>query len=123
MTSPSLYERLGGYDSITGFVDTFFSRVQADSQIGRFWQHRGDDGLAREKKITADYLAQAMGGKLLYTGRDLRTTHKGMRISASDWSVFLGHAVVTMEGLGLPRREHEEVYALLSNLEADIVDV
>ncbi|MBL4770402.1 MAG: group 1 truncated hemoglobin [Planctomycetes bacterium] len=122
MKQTTLYERLGGYDGIAGFVDSFFSRVQADQQIGRFWQHRGDDGLIREKRITVDYLSLAMGGPVHYTDRDLRTTHKGMGISASDWSVFLGHAAQTMEALGLPQQEYQEVYALLGNLEGDIVE-
>lgn len=122
MTQATLYERLGGSDGIAGFVDAFFSRVQVDPQIGRFWQHRGDDGILREKKISVDYLSLATGGPVHYTDRDLRTAHKGMGISASDWSVFLGHAAQTMEALGLPQQEYQEVYALLENLEADIVE-
>ena len=28
---------------------------RGDSQLGRFWQNRGDDGLAREKRLLIDY--------------------------------------------------------------------
>jgi len=49
MAEKTLYERLGGYDGITGFVDDLLPRLQSDSQLGRFWQNRGDDGIKREK--------------------------------------------------------------------------
>ena len=54
MNQTSLYERLGGYEGITAFVDDLLPRVQTDRQLGRFWQNRGDDGI--ERKAVADRL-------------------------------------------------------------------
>ncbi len=51
MTQLSLYQRLGGYDGITAFASDLLPRLQADAQLGRFWQNRGDDGIAREKQL------------------------------------------------------------------------
>ena len=45
MNEKTLYERLGGYDGITGFVENLLPRLQADSLLGRFWENRGDDGV------------------------------------------------------------------------------
>lgn len=45
MTKKTLYERLGGYDGITGFVEDLLPRLQSDSQLGRFWLDRRDDGI------------------------------------------------------------------------------
>ena len=36
MSQKSLYERLGGYDGVTTFVNDLLPRLQADSQLGRF---------------------------------------------------------------------------------------
>ena len=41
MTTKTLYERLGGYDSIAAVADNLLSRLHADPQLARFWQHRG----------------------------------------------------------------------------------
>ena len=41
MTEKTLYERLGGYDGVSGFVDDLLPRLESDSQLGRFWQNRG----------------------------------------------------------------------------------
>jgi hypothetical protein len=36
------------------------------------------------------------GGPVYYTGRDMKLSHAGMGITESDWSVFLGHAVLAL---------------------------
>ena len=81
MSGESLYARLGGYDGITAFANELLPRLQGDSQLGRFWQNRGDDGIAREKQLLIDYLCANAGGPMYYTGRDMKITHKGMKIS------------------------------------------
>lgn len=122
MNQKSLYERLGGYDGITAFANDLLSRLQGDSQLGRFWQNRGDDGIAREKQLLIDYLCASAGGPMYYTGRDMKTSHKGMKISESDWSIFLQHAGATMEALQVPKQECDEVVAFVLSLKADIVE-
>ena len=123
MNQKSLYERLGGYDSITAFANDFLPRLQSDSQLGRFWQNRGNDGIAREKQLLIDYLCACAGGPMYYTGRDMKTSHRGMKISESDWSIFLQHAGATMEALQVPKQERDEIVALVSSLKTDIVEL
>ena len=122
MNQKSLYERLGRYDGITAFANDLLPRLQADSQLGRFWQNRGDDGIAREKQLLIDYLCASAGGPMYYTGRDMKTSHRGMKISESDWSIFLQHAGATMEALQVPKQECDEIVAFVLSLKADIVE-
>jgi hemoglobin len=122
MNQKSLYERLGGYDGITAFANDLLPRLQADSQLGRFWQNRGDDGIAREKQLLIDYLCASAGGPMYYTGPDMKTSHRGMKISESDWAIFLQHAGATMETLQLPKQECNEIVAFVLSLKADIVE-
>src|SRR5574337_1179628 len=120
MNQNSLYARLGGYDGITAFVDDLLPRLQGDAQLGRFWQNRGDDGVAREKQLLIDYLCASAGGPVYYTGRDMKTYHKGMRISESDWSAFLGHLNATLDTFQVPQPERDEVIAFVQSTQADI---
>jgi hypothetical protein len=77
----TLYERLGGYDAITAVANDLLPRLQADPQLGRFWAHRGEDGVKREKQLLIDFLCASAGGPMYYRGRDMGLTHRGMRIS------------------------------------------
>lgn len=122
MNQKLLYDRLGGYDGITTFANDLLSRLQSDSQLGRFWQNRGDDGIAREKQLLIDFLCSATGGSVYYTGRDMKTSHQGMKISESDWSIFLQHAGATMEALKIPKQECDEVVTFVLKLKDDIVE-
>jgi hemoglobin len=88
MTSDTLYHRLGGYDAIVAVVDDLLARLKADAQLGRFWQHRGEDGVLRERQLLINFLCSSAGGPLMYVGRDMKTAHKGMGINDGDWQAY-----------------------------------
>jgi len=118
----SLYARLGGYDAIAAVADDLLPRLQGDEALGRFWAHRGNDGLRREKQLLIDFLCANAGGPLLYTGRDMKISHAGMRISASDWTAFLGHVGAALDNFELPERERDEVIAFIESTREEIVE-
>ena len=122
MNKKTLYERLGGYDAISAVANDLLPRLQADPQLARFWQHRGEDGVAREKQLLIDFLCSSAGGPLYYTGRDMKTSHKGMRISESDWSAFSGHVHATLDAFQVPQAERDEVVAFVQGTKKDIVE-
>ena len=122
MNQTSLYDRLGGYDGITAFVNALLPRLQADALLGRFWQNRGSDGIAREKQLLIDYLCANAGGPVYYTGRDMKTSHVGMTISDADWSTFMDHAGATMAELKVPQSECDDIAAFVTSLKEDIVE-
>lgn len=122
MSKATLYERLGGYDAIFAVASDLLPRLQADSQLARFWQSRGEDGVRREKQLLIDFLCSSAGGPLYYTGRDMKTSHKGMKISERDWSAFLGHLNATVESFKVPQPERDEVVAFVQTTKRDIVE-
>ncbi len=122
-SNATLYNRLGVYDAISAVADDLLPRLQGDAQLGRFWQNRGDDGIAREKQLLVDFLCASAGGPLLYTGRDMLTSHKGMQISESDWSRLIGHLTATLQKFDVPERERGEVLAFIESTKAEIVEV
>ena len=123
MSKTTLYARLGGYDAISAVANDLLPRLQADSQLARFWQHRGEDGLKREKQLLIDFLCSSAGGPLYYTGRDMKTSHKGMTIRERDWSAFLGHLNATLDAFQVPPAERGEVIAFIQSTKPDIVEV
>jgi hemoglobin len=118
----TLYERLGGYNAIAAVANDLLSRLRADPQLGRFWAHRGEDGILREKQLLIDFLCASAGGPMYYRGRDMALTHRGMRISNSDWEVFLGHAATTLAKFQVPEAEQRDVVAFVQGLRNDCVE-
>jgi hemoglobin len=118
----TLYERLGGYNALAAFADDLLPRLQADPQLGRFWAHRGEDGVKREKQLLIDFLCSSAGGPVYYRGRDMLLCHRGMRISEGDWNVFLGHAGAALAKLQVPEPVQRDVVAFVLSLKQDIVE-
>jgi hemoglobin len=119
----TLYERLGGYDAIFAVSSNLLPRLVADTLLGRFWQNRGEDGIAREKQLLIDFLCASVGGPIYYAGRAMKVSHKGMRISDADWQAFLGHLNATLDAFQVPAQERGEVLTFIESTKADIVEV
>ena len=123
MSESSLYQRLGGYDALAAVSDAFLARVVDDEKLRRFWDHRGADGVAREKQLLIDYLSEATGGPVLYVGRDMKAVHVGMRIDDDDWQRLTGHLTATLNTFEVPETEKGEVLTFIESLKGDIVEL
>jgi len=116
----SLFERLGGHDAINAVVDAFVARCAADSRInGKF--ARTD--IARLKANLVDQVCEATGGPCTYAGRDMRTTHDGMAVTAGEFDALVGDLVATLEQFGVGEAEKAELLGALAPMRADIVEV
>ena len=123
MTKSTLYERLGGYDAISAVVNDLMPRLREDSELGRFWQYRANDGLLRSKQLLTDFLCSSAGGPVHYIGRDMKTSHAGMGIGERDWSVFLGHLATTLGAFQVPQAECDELVVLIQSTKNDMVEI
>ncbi|MEP3244136.1 MAG: group 1 truncated hemoglobin [Sneathiella sp.] len=119
----SLYDRLGGYDAVSAVVDDLMVRLIKDKQLGRFWAHRGADGIAREKQLVKSYIAAKAGGSIVFPGRENKLSHRGMRISEEDWKIFMRHLRATLDRFQLPSKERNDVIAFIESTRKDIVEL
>jgi hemoglobin len=110
--APSLYQRVGGYDLIARFVDTAFPRVASHPQLRRMFQGHSVDSQMRQRQLIVDALCKEMGGPRLYLGRPMKPLHEGLRITDSDWSVFMGIIGGALVELKVPERERGDWIAL-----------
>lgn len=116
----SLYERLGGKPAITAVVDEFVGNVAKDARInGRF----ATTDIPRLKGHLVDQVCAATGGPCIYTGRDMKTTHVGMRISNADFTAMVEDLVSALNTFKVPGREQKELLGLLGSMQSDIVEV
>ena len=116
----SLYDRLGGLDAITAVVDSFVARCAGDDRInGKF----GRTDVPRLKAMLVDQVCEATGGPCTYTGRDMRETHDGMEVTAGEFDALVQDLVATLDELGVPNAEQEELLGLLGPMRVDIVEV
>lgn len=115
----SLYDRLGGKSSISAVVDQFVTNVAADTRInGRF----ATTDIRKLKGHLVDQVCMATGGPCTYSGRDMRTTHAGMKISNGDFEALVEDLVKSLNTFKVPAREKGELLDLLGPMRKDIVE-
>lgn len=116
----SLFERLGGKDAINAVVDDFVARCATDDRInGKF--ARTD--IPRLKANLVDQVCEATGGPCTYSGRDMRTTHDGMAVTAGEFDALVQDLVATLDQFSVGEAEKAELLSVLAPMRADIVEV
>jgi len=118
----SLYQRLGGYDAIAAVTDEFIGRLASDEQEKRFFIGFSTDSKMRFRQLIVDLICKSTGGPCLYSGRDMKTAHAGAGITKSDWDRTLKIFGEVLNKFKVPDKEQQEIAALLTPLEKDIVE-
>ena len=116
----SLYERLGGIDSITAVVKDFRDRVARDDRIN---QKFARTDLGRLTKMLIDQVCEAAGGPCTYTGRSMKEAHAGMRVTTGEFDALVADLVATLNQFKVGKTEQDEVLGVLGPLKPDIVEV
>jgi hemoglobin len=114
----SLYDRLGGKDAITAVVDDFVGNVAADKRINAFF---AKTDIPRLKRNLVDQICSATGGPCVYTGRDMKTAHKGMGITDADFNALVEDLVKSLNKFNVPAKEQNELLGILGPLKPQIV--
>lgn len=101
VTTPSLYERLGGEAAVLAAVDIFYKKVIADPLTKPFFASL--DMPAQIRKQVA-FMTWAFGGPSEYKGRDLREAHDPLvkrGLTDAHFDAVAGHLKATLEELGV----------------------
>ena len=117
-STATLYTRLGGAGAVTAVVDDFFVNVAADTRINKFF---ASTDLPKLKGLVVNQLGMATGGPEKYTGRDMKTTHTGLKITMADFNAFVEDLVKSLDKFKVPEKEKAELLGVLGPMNKDIV--
>jgi len=115
----TLYDRLGGRETVAAILDDFVARVGADEGLkGRF----GEADLAGMKERMADQICQLAGGPCTYSGRTMAEAHAGKGITNDEFMAFVGDLAASMEKLGVASKDSGTLVGKLLSMKKDIVE-
>src|ERR1700745_706487 len=122
--SPKLYERVGGVYSIATVVDDLIDRVMTDPRLNA--NPLVDDAHhkvppAGFKYLVTEMLCWAAGGPQKYTGKDMESSHRHLRITSGEWDAFMDDVAQTLDKFAVPVAERAEVVAIVERHRALIV--
>jgi truncated hemoglobin YjbI len=125
----SLYDRLGGEKAITAVVDDFVARAAKNPRVnftrkgtGAEWL-ASDENIARLKKHLVQFISLATGGPKKYDGRDMKSAHKGMKITDAEFDALAGDLEASLQKFEVPRKELDELLEIVGSTRSAIVEM
>lgn len=135
-----LYDRLGGDKGLAIIVDDFVNRAMADPRVN--WERKGithggiagigdkssewtadPAAVANLKKHIAQFIALATGGPAKYEGRDMSSSHKGMKITNAEFDATIGDLKATLDALRIATDEQKELLSVVESTRPQVVEV
>jgi hemoglobin len=121
----SLWDRLGGEKAVRAVVDDFVATAVEDPKVNflRGGAYKPDAaGVSKLKQLLVEFVSLAAGGPLKYTGRDMKTTHAGMKITDAEFGALAGHLVAALKKNGAGQAEIDELVKAVAGTASDIVE-
>lgn len=123
MEQKPLFERLGGSAGIEKIVEEVASRHLANPTIrARFLPYLEPPQKLQDLKLhLARFLELGSGGPARYSGRDMKSAHRGMNISPAEYMAALDDIVASLVAAGIDEPTRNDVLALAWSLKGEIV--
>jgi hemoglobin len=134
----ALFDRLGGEPGLSNIVADFMPRALQDPRVN--WQRKGVKGgwferkdresgmwkatsenMAILNKHLVQFLALATGGPAQYGGKEMKSTHDGMKISNPEFDAVVGDLKASLDKLQIPNKEQKELLAIIESTRSQIV--
>jgi hemoglobin len=119
---PSLYDRLGGSETLGKIFDDVGPRMAADPLLAQFFQGQSPEALTLQRQRTIEFLCNKTGGPCDYKGEPLKKAHGTLHISEAQWKAFLKHLSDAVDHLKIAEKEKRDFLALVSRYKSDIVE-
>jgi hemoglobin len=119
--APSVYRQLGGREGIALIVDDFVANAAADARINERFKALKPEQVLKLKSNLADQICDATGGPCAYVGRDMKTAHRGMKISDAEWNATVEALVKALDKNNVPAGAKGALLEALGPMKPDIV--
>ncbi len=115
----TLFEKIGGTETIDKLITAFYQRVLADPQLAPFFAETSIDKL---KRMQVTFFSIALGGpEPEGLNVSLYESHQGRGIKREHLSLFTQHLLETLEGIGVNRKDAVKVYERISTYSNEIL--
>lgn len=125
-TDKPLWDRLGGEKAVRAVVADFVKRAASDPKVnfdrgGKFKFDSAAVEMLQQRLV--ELVSMVGGGPLKYTGRDMKSSHAGMKITNAEFDALAGHLVAVLNAYKVPAAEQKELLGAIASTRKDIVEV
>ena len=111
-------DEFGGEAGLTALMETFMTGLLADPRTKPFFANADQ---VRVKRQLTEQFCVILGGGCTYTGRDMRSSHKGQDIDRGHFNALVEVLQVAMDQHGVPFRAQNKLLAKLAPMHREVV--
>ncbi|MBA4492969.1 group 1 truncated hemoglobin [Paenactinomyces guangxiensis] len=119
-TKSTLYERLGGEQSIAAVINEFYNRMLKDDRVNHHFFGTNMERLRRHQ-ITY-FMSYALGGPKKYEGSTLRASHSGLQITSEEYEIAIKHLNSSLRKYNVPLDDIAKIEAFLRSVKPHIIN-
>ena len=116
-----LYDLIGGSKTVSAATDAFYRRVLADDTLRGFFK---ETDLARLRERQSMFVSMLLGGRVVYTGKDISAAHARVRaegLTDAHFDSFLKHFRGALLEVGVNAEKVHQVVQLLESRRSAIL--
>ena len=117
-----LYETIGGNGTVTAAINSFYERVLKDESLRPFF---ASTDMARLRSGQSMFVSMLLGGRVVYTGRDMGAAHAASRtmgLTDEHFDLFLMHFRAALDEVGVKPEKTDKVMELLEARRSTILN-
>lgn len=116
-SSTSLYDKLGGQQSIEQVVDDFYKLVLADETVNNFFAHTD---MEKQRRHQTAFISYALGGPQ-YTGCSMEKAHEGLNLQPEHFDAIATHLSESLTMHQVPQEDINTVLDRVSTLKEAVL--
>jgi hemoglobin len=115
----SLFEKYGGYDTVSKLVSIFYEKILADDSISGYFDNVDMEHLMKHQTA---FIGMMLGGPASqYTGRDLKTAHQNLKITNEHFNRVAQHLHSSLAECGVEGQDIDTIITAVASRRADVV--
>jgi hemoglobin len=110
-----LHETIGGNRTVWAAIDSFYRRVLEDPELRPFFK---STDMAHLKAGQSMFIAMLLGGRTVYTGREIGEAHAHARLqglTGAHFDLFLKHFRAALDEVGVAAERAAKAMKLLES--------
>ena len=116
----TLFDKYGGFATFHQLTTAFYQKLLDSEQVAHYFNKVDIPSLIRHQ---TNFLATALGGPELYTGKDLADVHHGLSINLQDFQEVGDALEETLEEFNVDAEDIKTIMTVVSRYKGQIVSV
>jgi hemoglobin len=118
-TKSTLYEKMGGEQTITAVITEFYNRMLQDDRVNHHFIGINMEKL-RRNQIT-HFMSWALGNTNEYEGTFLRKVHEGLNITSEEYNIAIRHLNDSLRKHNVALEDIARIEAFLRGIKPHII--